>query len=89
MARKAKAKATRKVLKKSGNILHDAPALTEDDFIEEEVVTAWSAAYRDGDHCVETKDFPFGRPLPEGWIDTPKDLKNYYGNAATDFIKVK
>ena len=68
-------------------LINEEPVLVEVE--EEEIDLGLTTGYRDGDHCVETKDFPFGKPLPMDWVDTPKELKNYYGNASTDFTKVK
>ena len=77
----------KKLVQKGNSLINEEPVMVEVE--EDEIDLGETTAYRDGDHCVEFKSFPFGKPLPEGWVDTPKDLKNYHGNASSDFTRVK
>jgi len=82
-----------KAPKKSGNslITNRAP----DEEAKEAPVTGptvyeggTTIGYRDGENCVETKRFLYGKKLPKGWADTPAKLKNHTTNKDTIFNKV-
>ena len=84
----AKPKARKKTVPKAGNSLVNDPTPVEMVEVETIDFDDMTTGYRDGNDCVETGDFPFGKALPKAWADTPAKLKNYKGNEDTNFQKV-